>query len=182
MSNRFDDIQFLKNPLLTDEGFVNDACLNELSSVLENMPEPYERLKHDPEWSNPIYVFDSSIVGAFADSAIRQFGSVPPNLEAVLNYIFECFRKDVFSNDKEDVVISDDIPGRMAPLSLCDINRRLFSYLQSLDIFNDWNDSSKCDNWIDLSALLRNTCVTLRDEERRHNNEISVFESEEDIN
>ena len=44
-------MEMLKNSLLTDEGFLNPACMNELEAVIRRIPPDYERLSNDPEWT-----------------------------------------------------------------------------------------------------------------------------------
>lgn len=183
-----DDIEFLKQPLLTEDGFLNEACVNEIQSVLNSIPPTYERLRDDEEWSNPRCVFKHDIVGAFAKWAIRQSPmGIPTGLESVCGYLDACLTRDVVWEYG------------IAELSLCDINKLLHDILmnQNIKSFDDWNRSQaekdgvdSCDidddpfrphqphpyhDFIDLDALLHNVCLDIRDE-RRVNDEFDITE------
>jgi len=158
-----DRIEMLTQPLLTAEGFVNEACINELNAAVRNMPESYDRLENNPEWSLPVCTVDIDILGALANSAVQRFGCCPPDLELIIGYARECFRRDVFTDDHWDK--TDKF--RLADISLCDINRRLWEYIGDLPQFMAWNDSEVHENWIDLSACLHQTCILVRND-RRH--------------
>jgi len=167
MPNKDDEMRMINQPFLTEEGFVNQACMNELEAAILNMPETYDRLAGNPEWSIERIVSDTDIVSALASSAIRQFCGCPPNLEKVVSYTLACLRVEVFSKKSAEF--------RFADLSLCNINKLLWGYLGELDIFLDWNDS-KYPSWIDLSALLHNVCISVRDERRRNDDFDKRFE------
>ena len=173
----FDHI--ISEPFLTEEGFVNEACMNELNKAIENMPPAYERLADRPEWSEKKdkWTFKKDIVAAFAKWAIRQSGyACPDNLEKVVGYLDACL----------DKMVDWDTCG-MTELSLCDINRLLHEILmdQGISFFDDWNkakkewrsdsrfdcmgEAEKVDpdfGFIDLHALLKNVCLDIRTDRR----------------
>lgn len=165
-------MEMLTNSLLTDEGFLNQACINELEAALKNMPKDYERLAEDPEWSVKRWTSRKDITSALAKWAIRQSPyPCPDNLEKVVNYLDVCIRQSVPWDG-----------ANLAQLSLCDVNKLLDDILLGTSIFDAWNVSrkesgqtkfvtafSKSDpdtDFIDLGALLRNVCIEIRDERR----------------
>jgi len=191
--NEFDEIQMLSQPLTTDEGFLNEACMNELNAAIKNIPPDYERLSSDPEWSTPGWIFRHEIVGALAKWAIRQCPQgIPTGLENVLGYLDACLKRSVNW---------DECAG-MAQLSLCQINRLLHDILmnQGIEAFDNWNktqaeldgkgktsdlqfnsrygDPDPYYDFIDLDALLRNVCIDVRDERRADDNFNKKFEEE----
>jgi len=158
-----DKIEMLNEPLLTDEGYLNEACINELEQAIRNTPETWERLAGEPEWNTPRVVTDVDIIGRLAGCAVRAFNGAPPNLSEVIDFAHACLLRGPFAE-------SSDYGGfRMARLSLCDINRLLWEYLGDLKSFNDWNKVEVVgERWISLSALLHQVCIEIRNE-RRHN-------------
>lgn len=153
--------EILTQPLLTEEGFLNEACMRELEAAIRNMPETYERLKNEPEWTIKTWTGASEIVGQLSHWAIRLFNKIPLNLVEITGYTLVEINNDSRFNDWEDL-------GKYAQLSLCEINKLLWDILGDLKQFNDWNDSKIMrNNWIDLSALLHNVCISIRDQ-RRH--------------
>jgi len=167
-----DEIQMLTQPLMTEEGFLNEACMNELAAAINNMPESYERLADKPEWSIPAWVSVNEIVGLLANWAIRQAVGVPPKLVDVVGFVHAAI-----DLDERFTSWGDDI-GKFAQLSLCDVNRLLWEILGDLQPFNDWNDANIMGDmglqWIDLSAVLHNVCISLRNQ-RRHD---AAFDAE----
>lgn len=158
-----ENIEMLSQPLTTEEGYLNEACLRELEAAIKGIPESHTRLADNAEWATPWWVMDTEIVGQLAHWAIRQFRGVPPNLKEVLGYTLVCLRDGPFK-DADD---SDDV--RCVSLSLCQINKFLWDVLDGLPQFVDWNSKDKYgDRFIDLSALLHNVCVGIRDERRHH--------------
>jgi len=173
-----DDIEFLSQPFLTDEGFVNPACMNELEAAFKNMPKDYDRLADDPEWytKKDMWTFRDYIVGAFAKWACRQspYGC-PEHLTEVCGYLNESL-KTYFKWETRG----------MEELSLCEISKALHDILmdQNITYFDQWNKSKKgkpsnitftCSqegsmdpdyDFIDLYALLRNVCIDIRQERR----------------
>ncbi len=92
----FEDIEILSQPLLTEEGFVNEACLNELNKAIQNAPKSYERLDDNSEWSVKRWTFKKDITSGLAKYAISQSSySCPDNLEDVIKYLDACLEKEV---------------------------------------------------------------------------------------
>ena len=162
----------LTNPLLTEEGFINPACMNELEMCINNMPKTHERLSEDSEWNTPKWIGWRTIVGFFAHCSIRNIsdtydtmdGSVfikdppcfPPDLEKVLGYLGACLRPQFDQHG-------------YAELSLCNISKMLYDilYEQHISSFNQWNEEEVMGkSWLDLDALLHSVCVCIRDERR----------------
>jgi len=174
--NKCDNIEFLSNPLLTEEGYVNEACMNELSAAIKNMPPTYERLKDDEEWNTKRITSLSDITGGFAKWAIRQSSYAwPSGLENVACYLATFLKRDVKWDEFG-----------YAELSLCDINKLLYDilYEEKIELFDSWNvtkkdwrkdgydnisDAEKSDpgyGYIALDALLHNVCLDIRMERR----------------
>ncbi len=150
-----DDVEMIQQPLLTEEGFVNEACLNELRAAINNMPKTYERLADRPEWTTPHWCFAKNITSHFARYAISQGPTACPiGLERVVGYL-EAALMHTFTFDLSG----------MCELTLCQINKALYDilYEQGVSDFDKWNEG---EDFIDLDALLRNVCIGLRDERR----------------
>lgn len=168
-------MDFLENPLLTEDGFINQACINEMQQWIKNLPKPHER-NTDPEWTNKRYTGIRQITSGLAKCAIRQIWCVsedngpafPPSIEKVIGYLHSALRKYF---DKLGY----------AKLSLNDISKMLYDtlYEQNISIFDSWN-TREClgDNWIDLDALLRNVCIDIIDERRKNDAFDAEFEAE----
>lgn len=169
-------IQMLTQSLLTEEGFLNEACMNELEAAINNMPETYERLADDPEWTAPAWTGATEMVGLLARYAIQQSVGVPPRLADVIG-----FAHTAIARDQRFVSWGDSI-GKYANISLCDVNRLMWDILRDLQPFNDWNKAEvMCPlglQWIDLSALLHNVCLSLRTERREFSAFNAKFEEE----
>ena len=174
---KFDET--ISQPLLTNEGYLNPACMNELESAINNMPKTFDRLSGDSEWSNKKdqWTFKSDIIGAFSMWACRQspYG-VPDGLENVCKYLNAALEScgDGWKNCG------------MQECSLVEINKWLYEilYEQGVEQFDAWNKcksgntsdiqfSSRYDgvrnpdtDFIDLDALLHNVCITIRNERR----------------
>jgi hypothetical protein len=173
-----DDIEFLSQPLTTEDGFLNPACRNELEAVVAGMGKTHQRLADDPEWSEKKdrWTFRTEIVGQFAMWACRQspYG-VPDGLENVCKYLHAALKS-----------CTDWGTHGMAECSLCEINRWLYEILddQGVAEFDAWNRCKKGEtptlafasamdgprdpdyDFIDLDALLHNVCIGIRDERR----------------
>jgi len=184
-----DDIQFehiIEQPFLTEDGFVNPACMNELEAAIKNIPPAYERLKDDPEWSEKKYIFKDYITSSLAKSAIRQSSyPCPKDLDVVIKYLDACLSKSV-QWDKFG----------MTKLSLCDINKLLFDILYDMPQIEDWNtpkkdwrntefdccgDAERSDpdyGFIDIYALFRNVCLDIRRERRERDEFDRKFDKE----
>ena len=183
-----EEMQILSEPLLTSDGYLNPACMNELQATVAGMPKIFCRLKDDPEWATPKWIFAHDIVGAFAQWACRQspYG-VPTGLENVCKYLHAALLHEFKWNT-----------GGMEQLSLCQINKALYDILydQGIVEFDDWN-KCKCgatpdiqftsamdhkrnpdEDFIDLDALLHNVCITIRDERRKDDAFDKKFELE----
>ena len=167
-AKEIEGIEMLSEPLVTEEGFLNEACISQLEAAIRNMPESWERLAHEPEWNTPAIIADVEIIGYLAGNAVRAFQGVPPKLEEVVGYAHACLLKGPF-------VESPDYGGfRMVKLSLCDINRLLWEYLGGLTSFDNWNKEEIVGSrWIDLSALLHQVCISVRNE-RRHSRAFDI--------
>lgn len=172
--NPFEDIEMLHNPLLTEEGFVNEACINELESWIKNLPRTHERLADDPEWNTPRWTNYRSITGGLAHWAVQQLSTgnadpvpppaCPPNLEKVLGYLQAC-------------ILSKFDDFGLAKLSLCDISKMLYDTLWDLEVFMAWN-TEEClgSYWLDLDALLHNVCLSIRQDRREFDRFNKEFE------
>ena len=183
--NLFDKIEMLQNPLLTEDGFLNEACMNELSGVIKNMPKSHDRLSNRPEWNVKKWTFLDDITGAFAKYSISQSPyNCPDNLEEVVNYLATCLERDV-----------DWGECGMVKLSLCEISKLLYDilYEKGITYFDNWNKPKKGGdvecvfvsrygkpdpdyNIIDLDALLYNVCSDIRLERREADKSHKEFE------
>jgi len=181
---KFDRV--LEQPFLTEEGFVNPACMNELEAAINNIPPAYERLKNEPEWSEKRWTLKKHITSAFAKWVIRQSKySFPKDLDIVIKYLDACLSKSI-QWDKFG----------FAQLSLCDVNKLLFDILFDMEQIEDWNTPRKdwrdsefdCFNeaeeadpdygFIDIYALFKNVCLDIRDERRTNDKFDKEFEKE----
>lgn len=171
----FDDIDMIPEPMFTEEGFDNPNFMPALESAIKNMPETYERLANDPEWNTPRWTNYREVVGALAQWSIRNIADdtcgkriidaphFPPNLEMVLGYVAACLKPKFAKHNT-----CEPLQGSME-ISLCDINRMLHEILtiEEFAPFMEWNTKETMgDAWLDLSALLHNVCLTIRDERR----------------
>jgi len=161
----FDKIEMLSQPLTTEDGFLNEACMNELAAAIRNMPETHERMADNPEWSTPWITSDVEILSKLAHCAVELWHGAPPDLEKVLGFTKACLASGPFKGET-------DFGGEgrswfMTDLSLCQINKFLWDVLGDLPQFMAWNDDEVHKDWVDVHALLRNTCVEIRNE-RRH--------------
>lgn len=166
--------EVIQEPLLTEDGFLNEACMNELASVINNMPYSYERFKDNPEWSVPCVTNIKYITGAFAQWSVRQLHETPypPNLEKLIGYLDACLRKEFLK--KEDSKWNQEGWGKF---SLCEVNKMLHDFLWEDPTFNEWNsDKVLGDNWLDIEALLHNVCLSIRDERRDNDRFDAEFE------
>ena len=78
----------------------------------------------------------------------------PPGLENVLGYLGACLRRMFDPHGYHD-------------LSLCQINLLLHKLLMDDATFRGWNTEEVMEShWLDLSALLHQVCVSIRDEWR----------------
>jgi len=166
------DIEMMTQPLTTEEGFLNEACMNELEAAIATMPPSYERLANNPEWSTPIFIGYREIVGYFAHWAVRNIRGddpiFPPGLEKMIGLLTTIIRPKF-----------EDIAGeRWANLTLCEINKMLHDALWEEPIFNSWNDSEVVKGWLDLHALLHNVCISIRNEKRESDRFNERFEKE----
>jgi hypothetical protein len=66
----------------------------------------------------------------------------------------------------------------MAELSLCQIERMLEEILWPENIFQSWNDREVLPGWLDLYALLRNVCLSIRNERREFDRFNRQFDAE----
>lgn len=164
----------IEQPMLTEEGFLNEACMNELAAAINNMPETWERLAHDPEWNEKQWIFTSSISGYLANAAVRIYGKCPPNLVQIVDYVGVCLHKEF--KKREGIKNAYDI---MCQLTLCEINKMLWDILGDLSLFQEWNIKEVMgDNWLDLSAVLHYVCLNVRSEWRDNKRFDEAFERE----
>lgn len=175
MKDPFKDIEMLSQPMMTEEGFINPACMNELQAWLDNTPAVHDdetRAKNDPEWNTPIWLFVHDITGYFACWAVRQLKHTahPPNLEKLIGYLYACLQLEWEKLNAEH---------GMVQLTLCDVSRLLHSILMKDATFNEWNTQEGMgDDWLDLHAILCNVCISIRNEKREHNRFNAEFEKE----
>lgn len=174
-----DDIPMLPEPMFTEEGFENPNFMPALTAAINNMPESYERLANEPEWNTPRWTNYRDVVGALAQWAIRNIPDddrdddlnvimldsppFPPDLEKVLGYVSACLKPQFMKLNTCDPLVG------CAKVSLCDINHMLHEILtiEEFAPFMAWNtEEAMGKGWLDLSALLHNTCLTIRDERR----------------
>lgn len=176
--NLQDDVEMMSQPLMTDEGFLNEACMNELGALLARIPKEYDRLADDPEWSTKkdMWIFKHDIVGAFAKCAcIGSPYDCPDHLNEVCGYL-NASLATYFPWDENN----------MCNLSLCEINKALHDILAdgSISYFDAWNEPKKDKgqkikfvsrlsgpedpdyDYICIDALLRNVCLDIRMERR----------------
>lgn len=182
-------IEMLSQPLLTEDGFINPACINELENTIAKAPKTFERLADNKEWSTPRATFIKQIIAAFASNAITLSPyTVPENLETILKYLDRCLTSELLKNGDNSGF------DQMYNLSLCDINRLLYAVLYDLEQIKAWNepknktadkivftsrDSAKPDpddDFIDIGALFHNTCLTIRSERREFDRFDAEFE------
>lgn len=175
----FKDIEMLEHPLLTEEGFLNEACINELEKAILNIPKTHNRLAGEEEWNRKRITSKRAILASFAKYAVWASPyCCPEGLERVLGYLRECLGKEIQWEKIGDFVYSE--------LSLCDISKVLYDilYEKRITLFDAWNEPKK--DWrkeklegrpddpdydcIDLDALLHNVCLDIR-MERRANDE-----------
>lgn len=171
-----DNIEFLSQPLMTEDGFLNPACLNELEAAIKNMPKTFERLFDDPEWNEEKITYYREIAGYFIHWAVRQQNNQKclPNLENITNYLMECLRREFAKKDTTHY-------GEMGwgYFSLCQINKILYDILWDLPSFLDWNDEKIIGKeWLDLDALLHNVCISIRNERRKNEEFDKKFEED----
>ncbi len=170
--------EMLSQPLTTEDGFINPACMNEFEAVIKGMPPDYERLKDKPEWSTPIFLNLKQITGALAHWAVRQgdYYPYPPGLEHVIGYLDACLRPIFLAKTDLDLKYKVEGYGRF---SLCEINKMLWDILEDTKEFDDWN-TKEClgKDWLDLHALLLNVCNSIRFEEQRNREFDRKFEED----
>jgi len=184
--NILEDIEMLSQPLLTEEGFINEACLNELNCFISDVPKIHDRKDEDTEWTIKRCTFKSDITRGLAKYAISQSPySCPDNLEEVIKYLDACLERE----------IDWGVCG-LAELSLCDISKLLYDilYEQGITYFDNWNKSKKGKtdvqfvsrdssvdpdyDFIDLDALLGNVCLDIRMERRASDKFDKEFQEE----
>ena len=186
-------IDFLTQPLLTEDGYLNEACINELKCAIHNMPKIHERSAGEEEWEEKHWIFRKEITSLLAKNAISQSTYIwPEKLEEVIKYLDACLRKSV------DWEIQESENNAMTQLSLNDISKLLYNILydQNFEPFDNWNKSkidtgqeiqfvsgfdgpSRADySFIDLDALLSNVCIDIRNRVRKDKEFDKKFEEE----
>jgi len=170
-----DQIEMWMNPLTTEDGFLNEACIKELDSALKNIPETHNRLSNDPEWSLSTWTTVGEIIGAFANSAIqisinmKKKSCIPKNVEKLCELLRVSLLRDNRFKNYYNLW--------MAKLSLCDINKLCWDILGDVSFFTEWNEG---EDFIDLSALLHHVCILIRNERRHHRAFDIMFEKKYD--
>jgi len=181
------EIDMLSQPLLTEEGFVNPACMNELETVIKNIPKTHERKDDDEEWTKKRYTNKKEITSGLAKNAVSQSPyACPYGLEGVVKYLDECLTKSVEWDQ-----------WGFTCLSLIDISKLLYDILydQGFILFDNWNKPKRGDeaivffsrdsvprdadyDFIDLDALLHNVCIDIRNERREFDRFNKKFDEE----
>ena len=183
-----EDMEMINEPLTTEEGFLNPACMNELTDAIMNMPKTHDRLAGNSEWSEKKdnWTTRKEIVAHFARWAceISPYG-VSDGIENVCKYLYTSLAS----------CAPWDVAG-MSEVSLCDINKWLHEilYEQGVKEFDAWNVPKKGKpadisftssydgetdpdyDFIDLDALLHNVCISIRDERRTSNASHKAFD------
>ena len=146
-------------PLLTEDGFVNPVFEAGLGAAIEGAwADATARCEADPEWNTPRITYWREVTGYLALWAVRQVqhpDKTPfaPGMENVIGFLSACLRPRF-----------DNLG--YAKLSLCDIERMLIDVLWPEKLFQAWNSRDALPGWLDLYALLRNVCTSIRDERR----------------
>ena len=173
LDSDFDDI--IQEPLVTKEGYLNPAAMNELEAAISGLPTTHERLSGDSEWNKKHYIHIPQIVGSLAKWACRQSPYyVPDGLENVCKYFSACLKTEkAFNKDG------------WGHLSFNEISKLCHDILMDAGVkeFDNWNERKNkregtgyCsvfdqptadDDFIDLHALLHNICLDFRDEIRK---------------
>lgn len=181
-NNGNNEIQWLSQPFLTDEGFVNPACMNELESAIASLPPDWIRLAGDPERITPQWLFVHNICGAFARAAVELSPYAhPPNLEGTLRYLRDGlgFKARRLPPERKSTVDEE-----LVLVSLNEVNKWLHDVLDDFAPFHAWNvpvnksgggivfcdaispRPDPDDDFIDLDALIMHVCNQLRDDRR----------------
>ena len=87
------EIEMLSQPLLTEEGFINPAGMNELETAINNIQPTYIRCSDDPEWTTKRCTTKKEITSRLARWAIEQSPYCwPEGLEVVIKYLDACLQ------------------------------------------------------------------------------------------
>jgi hypothetical protein len=156
------DVEIIQEPLLTDDGLVNPVAIAKIEAFCENMPDTHERMAGNAEWEAKRWIAWREVVGGLAYWGVRQIEPgcdtpYPPHFEKVIGFFAACSRPRFDNNG-------------LAHLSLREVAKMLYDILTPEPMFQAWNDSEQLAGWLDLDALIRNVCTTIRDERR---NEVS---------
>jgi len=170
------DFEIIDEPLVTEDGFLNEVAYKQMVNRIKNIEPAYERLKNNQEWSKKELTDKKQILSNFGKCAIRlSLYSIPSHLEEIICYLDKCLEKDI-SWDKD----------KYTYLSLCNINKLLYNilYEKNISYFDEWNEPKKdwrksdfetfqeaCEtdidyDYISLDALLHNVCLEIREERR----------------
>lgn len=154
---------FLTQPLTTEEGYVNEACLNELTEAIRNLPKYSEN--PDLERTLKGYTSLGDLTGEYAKWIIIQAKGAPNTLPHIINYI-AAEAKQYFKSFTE----YDDGQVLMWEISLNDI-AKFHELIENEPIIAQLNEESFMApqnlEWIDLGALERNVMTGVRND-RRH--------------
>jgi len=115
-------------------------------------------LKSNPEWNTPRLTHYREITGGLAYWAVRQIHRnrpyFPPKLEFTIGFLTAMIRPR-FSKLG------------YAELSLCEISKMPYDVLMPEEFFRVWRDEAVMGKArLNLDALIRNVCLTIRDERR----------------
>jgi hypothetical protein len=119
-------------------------------------------MRNDTEWNVTSFTNYKSIVGYFAMWSVRQLevSHLPPEYATVVEYLSASLRINTAFDDSG-----------WAHLTLNDIEKMLRDILMDYPPFQRWNNFEVLADWLDLDALIRNVAVSLRDENRRYEEE-----------
>ena len=145
----------------------NPDLLKEVESVIKDTPNQQSKI-----WKEKRITFRKDITGALAWAAVRQSPyAFPQGLERVVGWLDACLKQDI----KWDTF-------GMANLSLEDIRQILYKILPGMKEFDAWNVPRKGkgndivfvatsipkppadEDFIDLDAVIKNTCIQIRDQ------------------
>lgn len=158
------EMQMLSQPLLTDEGLLNEACLNEMSAAINNMPAQSVRLASEPEYQIRAIMTEDDLIGAIAGVTVpmysrRGYIGLPPGLHEVIGYAAARFRR-------ECEIIEGMNYRYITLIELAEFMEDVARECEQVKAWNDCGNHPEGD-FIDLGAWSRNVVIRIR-EMRRH--------------